>query len=116
MSRQEADVALGKTASVIQKRADKDILVWLEQEDAPSVQERWRAATIVADRLCGAMANPLMRNAQAERPLAALAAWLEKQGYIHLVARGQRNYANMEPGSFSLRMNVPVAERNRAAG
>lgn len=40
MSRPEADGTLGKIASVIQKRADKDILVWLEQGDAPSDQER----------------------------------------------------------------------------
>lgn len=111
MSRQKADSALGKIASVIQKMADKDILVWLEQGAAPSEQERYRAATVVADRLCGAMANPIIRNAQEERQLAAIAAWLEEQGYIRLVARGQRNYVNMEPGSFSLRMNVPVAQK-----
>lgn len=40
MSRSETDVALGKITSVIQKMADKDILVWLEQGDAPSDQER----------------------------------------------------------------------------
>ena len=111
MPRQEADSALGKIASVIQKRAGKDILVWLEQGAAPSERERWRAAAIVADRLCGAMANPIIRNAQEERQLAAIASWLEEQGYIRLVARRQRNYANMEPGSFSLRMNVPVAQK-----
>lgn len=111
MSRQKADSALGKIASVIQKMADKDILVWLEQGAAPSEQEQYRAATIVADRLCGAIANPIIRNAQEERQLAAIASWLEEQGYIRLVARRQRNYANMEPGSFSLRMNVPVEQK-----
>lgn len=43
--------------------------------------------------------------------LAALAAWLEERGSIHLVARGQRNCADLEPGSFSLRMDVPVAQK-----
>ena len=110
MSRQEVDSALGKVAAVIQKMADKDILVWLEWGDAPSEQERYRAATILADRLCGAVANPIIRNAQEKRQLDAIAAWLEDRGYANLPAGGQRSYDNMEPGTFSFRMNVPAEQ------
>ena len=110
MSRQEADNALGKIAAVIQRLADPDILVWLERGDTPSEQERYRAATIVADRLCGALANPIIRNAQEERQLAAIAAWLEGQGYANLPAGGQRKYDNMQPGTFSFRLNVPAEQ------
>ena len=110
MSRQEVDSALGKVAAVIQKMADKDILVWLEWGDAPSEQERYRAATILADRLCGAVANPIIRNAQEKRQLDAIAAWLEDRGYANLPAGGQRSYDNMEPGTFSFRMNVPAGQ------
>ena len=110
MSRQEMDSALGKVAAVIQKMADKDILVWLEWGDVPSEQERHRAATILADRLCGAVANPIIRNAQEKRQLDAIAAWLEKRGYANLPAGGQRSYDNMEPGTFSFRMNVPAEQ------
>ena len=110
MSRQEVDSALGKVAAIIQKMADKDILVWLEWGDAPSEQERYRAATILADRLCGAVANPIIRNAQEKRQLDAIAAWLEDRGYDNLPAGGQRSYDNMEPGTFSFRMNVPAEQ------
>ena len=110
MSRQEVDSALGKVAAVIQEMADKDILVWLEWGDAPSEQERHRAATILADRLCGAVANPIIRNAQEKRQLDAIAAWLEGRGYANLPAGGQRSYDNMEPGTFSFRMNVPAKQ------
>ena len=110
MSRQEVDSALGKVAAVIQKMTDKDILVWLEWGDAPSEQERYRAATILADRLCGAVANPIIRNAQEKRQLDAIAAWLEDRGYDNLPAGGQRSYDNMEPGTFSFRMNVPAGQ------
>ena len=110
MSRQEVDSALGKVAAVIQKMADKDILVWLEWGDTPSEQERYRAATILADRLCGAVANPIIRNAQEKRQLDAIAAWLEDHGYDNLPAGGQRSYDNMEPGTFSFRMNVPAEQ------
>lgn len=110
MSRQEVNSGLGKVAAVIQKMADKDILVWLEWGDAPSKQERHRAATILADRLCGAVANPIIRNAQEKRQLDAIAAWLEDRGYANLPAGGQRSYENMEPGTFSFRMNVPAKQ------
>ena len=110
MSRREADNALGKIAAVIQRLADPDILVWLERGDTPSEQERYRAATIVADRLCGALANPIIRNAQEERQLAAIAAWLEQQGYANLPAGGQRKFDNMQPGTYSFRLNVPAEQ------
>ena len=110
MSRQRADMALGKIAAVIQKMADPDILVWLERGDTPSEHERYRAATIIADRLCGAVANPIIRNAQEQRQLAAIAAWLKGRGYVSNPAGGQRGYENMQPGTFSFRMNVPAEQ------
>lgn len=110
MSQQEVDSALGKVVAVIQKMADKDILVWLDREDAPSEQELYRAATILADRLCSTVANPIIRNAQEERQFDAIAAWLEDRGYANLPAGGQRSYDNMEPGTFSFRMNVPAKQ------
>ena len=110
MRRQEADIALSRIAGIIQRMADPDILVWLERGGTPSEQERYRAATIVADRLCGAVANPIIRNAQEERQLAVIAAWLEERGYASLPAGGQRSYDNMRPGTFSFRMNVPAEQ------
>ncbi len=110
MSRQEVDNSLSKVAAVLQKMADKDILVWLEGGNAPSEQERHRAATVLADRLCGVVANPIIRNAQEKRQLDAIAAWLEDRGYANLPAGGQRSYDNMEPGTFSFRMNVPAEQ------
>ena len=47
MSQQETDSALGRVVAIIQRMADKDILVWLERGDAPSEQERYRVAKIV---------------------------------------------------------------------
>ena len=110
MPRQQADMDLEKIAGVIQRMADPDILVWLERGDTPSEQERYRAATIIADRLCGAVANPIIRNAQEDRQLAAIAAWLDGQGYTSLPAGGQRSYDTMQPGTFSFRMNVPAEQ------
>ena len=110
MARQEADMALGAIAAVIQNMADPDILGWLQRGDSPTEQERYRAATIVADRLCGAVANPIIRNAQEDRQLAAIATWLDERGYASLPAGEQRSYANMQPGTFSFRMNIPAEQ------
>ena len=111
MPLQQADTALGRIADVIQNMADPDILVWLERGDAPSEQERFRAATIIADRLCGAVTNPIIRNAQEARQLDAIGAWLVARGYESSPVGGQRSYDNMQPGTFSFRMNVPAEQQ-----
>lgn len=100
------DEELRKIGTIIQKMADPDIFVWLERGDAPRDSEFHRAATIVADRLCGAVANPIIRNAQEKRQLTAIAAWLEARGYWH--AADGTKFNGMAPGTFSFRMNVPV--------
>ncbi len=64
MSQQELDRDLKKIGQIIERMADPDVFVWLERGDDPSEPELYRAATIVADRLCGAVANPLIRNRQ----------------------------------------------------
>ena len=110
MQQQEADISLGKITAVIQKMADLDILVWLESGDTPSEKELYRAASIIADRLCGAEANPIIRNAQEKRQLDAIAAWLQSRGYLPLEAEEKRSYDKMQPGTFTLRMNVPAKQ------
>ena len=106
MAAAQADIELGKISDIIEKMADPDIFVWLARKDAPSDVEMHRAATIVADRLCGAVANPIIRNAQEKRQLAAIKAWLEARGYTHTPA-GTR-FDAMPAGTFSFRTNVPV--------
>ncbi len=97
---------LARIGSIIEKMADPDIFVWLNRSTAPESAELHRAATIVADRLCGSIANPIVRNAQEKRQLAAIDAWLEARGYIRLTP-GLR-FNQMPPGTYSFRLNVPV--------
>lgn len=88
--------------------ADPDIFVWLERGDKPSKKEVERAATIVADRLCGAVTDPIIRNAQERRQLSAIGSWLRKNGYKSLPAGHKIKFNTMNPGTYSFRMNVPV--------
>jgi len=108
MNAAKADAQLGKIGDIVEKMADPDIFVWLSRKTGPTEAEIHRAATIVADRLCGSVANPIIRNAQEKRQLAEIKGWLEGRGYKHLPAGEGTRFNAMQPGSFSFRMNVPV--------
>ena len=108
MQRREMDSDLEKIGETIEKMADPDIFVWLERGDEPSELELYRAATIVADRLCGAVANPIIRNAQEQRQLAAIGEWLTALHYENLPAGEGTKYDEMQPGTYAFRLNVPV--------
>ena len=111
MPRRQLGRDLDKIGKIIRKMADPDIFVWLGRNDGPRGQELYRATTIIADRLCGAVANPIIRNAQEKRQLAAIKGWLERSGY-GMAPKGAK-YHEMRPGTFSFRLNVPV-EQERA--
>jgi len=58
------DKDLMKIGQIIEKMIDPDIFIWKVRKDKGSPEEIYRASTIVADRLCGAVADPIIRNAQ----------------------------------------------------
>jgi hypothetical protein len=108
MSSSQIDTELQKVAAVIQKLADRDILPWLERGSPPSRAEIYRAATIVADRLCGATADPIIRNAQEARQLQKLTEWLDVHGYRKLSPGQGTRFTDLLPGTYAFRLNVPV--------
>jgi XamI restriction endonuclease len=108
MSTADADAHLAKVAAIIERLADPDIFVWLGRATSATPVEIHRAATIVADRLCGAVANPIIRNAQEKRQLAAIKTWLEARGYAQVSGGDGLTFDTMTPGTFSFRLNVPV--------
>ncbi len=108
MAPDELESDLARISQMIEKMADPDIFVWLAQKHKPSKEEAYRAAVIVADRLCGAEANPIVRNAQEKRQLAAIAAWLETRGYKQLPSGNGIKFNAMPPGTFAFRLNIPV--------
>lgn len=108
MKAAQVDAELVKITTIIEKLADPDIFVWLGREAAATEVEIHRSATIVADRLCGAVANPIIRNAQEKRQLQEIKTWLEAHGYTQLPCGAGTKFDAMPPGTFSFRMNVPV--------
>lgn len=104
------DLELQKIGDIVARMADPDIFVWLDRGDEPIQEEIHRAATIVADRLCGAQANPIIRNEQEKRQLAKVKAWLEARGYTEIDADARVDFQRMRPGTFSFRLNVKVGQ------
>lgn len=72
-----------------------------------------RAATIVADRLCSAVANPIVRNAQERRQLELIGAWLDARGYRRQALSVGTALTAMPPGTYAFRLNISVGRTRR---
>lgn len=97
--------SLQQIGQMILRLADRDIFSWLDDKHNPTNAEIYRAATIVADRLCGSATDPIVRNAQEQRQLTLIGKWLEQRGYTRV---SNITFSDMLPGTFSFRLNVPV--------
>jgi hypothetical protein len=109
------DEHLAKICGVISKMLDTDIFPWLGEKRTPSEEERYRSSTIVADRLCGAVAEPIVRNAQEKRQLALLEKRLVSKGYRLKAPPPTTPLREMESGTFTFRLNVLVKSQNKNA-
>ena len=81
MATADLQANLARISDVISRMLDIDIFPWITSQQHPTVEERHRASTIVADRLCGAVSDPIVRNAQEKRQLAMIADYLQARGY-----------------------------------
>lgn len=104
------DENLSNVCSVLSKLLDRDIFPWLDAKNKPTAHERDRASTIIADRLCSAVANPIVRNAQEQRQLALIGDWLNKRGYRKQTHSSSVPLSQMESGTYSFRMNLVVGK------
>ncbi|MFP5248447.1 MAG: XamI family restriction endonuclease [Acidobacteriota bacterium] len=99
---------LDKISAVLTRMLDWDIFPWLQEKRRPTEEERYRSSTVVADRLCGAVADPIVRNAQERRQLSMIEQTLVARGYKHKPHPTAVPIMEMEPGTFSFRTNVMV--------
>jgi len=108
MSNEQAKSELDAVGSMIRRLADADIFPWLKSKRKPTDTEVYRAATIVADRLCGAVANPIIRNAQEKRQLRTVRRWLAERDYTFMPSGWKLRVADMKAGQFAFHLSVPV--------
>lgn len=108
MRREQLEDSLEKLCRVIMNLVDVDIFPWIADRREPSETEVHRAATVVADRDCGAHTDPIMRNAQENQQLDAVRHWLEQRAYTHIGTGRGIELNEMAPGTFSFRHSVSV--------
>ena len=92
-------------SSVVQKLLDDDLFPWRRLKAKPTEEQRRRSALVVADRLCGSLSDPIIRNEQERRQLTSIRTFLEQHGY-RLVRPSL--YEKMKPGEFAFHLNIPV--------
>lgn len=108
MSAADLDKHLESICSVIDELLDRGLFDWLDGNRAPDPQQRELAAVVVSDRRCGAVADPIVRNAQETRQLGVIEDWLVARGYTKRQHPGSQSLESMPRGTFSFRQNVPV--------
>ncbi len=101
---------LSSVCRILTKLLDRDIFPWLDAGTSPTDHERDRASTIVADRLCSAVANSIVRNAQEQRQLDLVGKWLSRRGYRKHAHPSNRSLLEMQPGTYAFRMNLAVGK------
>ncbi len=99
---------LERIAKTVLAMRDTDIFPWIAEKRRPTEEERYRSSTIVADRLCGAVADPIVRNAQEKRQLALIEGYLIDRSYRRKDHAAAAPITKMEPGTFAFRLNVVV--------
>ena len=104
---------LKKISDLLMQMIDFDIFTWLKHHRTPSQEEIYRAATIVADRLCGARSNPIIRNAQEERQLGVIIKWLKNAGYVKVPSSEMDLMSKrITPGTFSIHRNIQAKHKD----
>ncbi|MDA8078937.1 MAG: XamI family restriction endonuclease [Nitrospiraceae bacterium] len=111
MTKTDLDEELRRICDVISELADRDLFAWLDSKHRPKPAALERAAAVVADRLCGAASDPIIRNAQEKRQLDALKRWLKKRKYSLISTDAARNPNEMPPGTFTFRLVLPAGKK-----
>jgi len=106
MNEQDLMSHLTSIVKVIRELLDPDIFVWISKRRKPTEEERHRASTIVADRLTGAVANPIIKNAQEQRQLRVIEAYLKNKGYQKKPHPPGAPLDTMAPGTFTFHYSV----------
>jgi hypothetical protein len=104
------DENLSKVCTVLTKLLDRDIFPWLDAGTSPTDHERDRASTVIADRLCSAISNPIVRNAQEQRQLKMIGNWLDARGYRKQAHPIGKPLTDMQPATYAFRMNLAVGK------
>lgn len=101
----EATESIKRMLNIISSMIDRDLFPWLEGKKI-TAQQRLKSASVVADRLTGALSNPIIRNAQEKRQLDSISNFLKERNYTYV--QKIKSFEDMKPLSYAFHVNVPV--------
>ncbi|MBR1400956.1 MAG: XamI family restriction endonuclease [Prevotella sp.] len=93
---------------VIRKLLDVDVMPWLETGSFPHEMDRLLATHVIGDRVCGSLADPIIRNEQERRQLESISRFLSDRGYTFEDSKNISGFKSMPPGTFTYHLNVPA--------
>lgn len=108
LSEEEKEDCLNRVAHVLNKLLDIELFSWIQKGNAPTEEELKIAECIVADRLCGTLSDPIIRNEQEKRQLKVISDFLVSEGYAFVDSKDVASFSQMKRGSFTYHLNVPV--------
>ena len=108
LSEEEKEDCLNRVAHVLNKLLDIELFSWIQKGNAPTEEELKIAECIVADRLCGTLSDPIIRNEQEKRQLKVISDFLVSEGYAFVDSKDVASFSQMKRGKFTYHLNVPV--------
>lgn len=108
ISESEKVESLDKIVTVLNKLLDLELFSWISKGTVPAENELRMAECIVADRLCGALSDPIIRNEQEKRQLKVVSDFLVSEGYSFVEAVEVGTFSDMRQGTFTFHLNMPV--------
>jgi XamI restriction endonuclease len=109
----EARVQLSRVCAVINVLLDRELFTWLARRGGPDKDDTEVAVSVVADRLSGAIADPVIRNAQEQHQLKKIGRYLSGLGYREVSPSTVKNPLDLKPGTFTFRLNLKVGTDDR---
>jgi hypothetical protein len=113
LSQHERESNLSRILDVIGEMLDIELFPWLSGRRLPEQMELRCGLAVVADRLCGAAADPIVRNAQEQRQLGLLSAFLAGLGYREVAPDSFDGIGDMSNGTFTFRKGVAGRSGNK---
>lgn len=110
MNKAELMENLQRLCDILAELIDDDLLPWVASGEKPGKKDLDRAATVIADRMCGASSDPIIRNAQERRQLATLGRWLRRNGYREVSTKDVKDPYGMPAGTFAFRLSLQAGD------
>lgn len=108
MDKELLNQTLSRIIAVISKLLDTDIMPWLSKQSSPHEMDRLLATHVIGDRVCGSIADPIIRNEQENRQLKSIHDYLIQHEYRYVESKNITDFKAMEAGTFSYHLNVPA--------